>query len=241
MPRNYNRETSFRFKRFDVVNRLSAMKVGTDGVLLGAWVSVDGVETAIDAGCGTGLIALMVAQRGVSSITGVEIDPVAVEEARENVAASPWFEAIEVVRGDFAEWASSLGSPVDLIVCNPPFFTETLRSEDLRRAMARHEGSLGVETLLSVSTSVLSETGRLAMIIPAAREGEVAMLAARYGLFLNRLTRVSANMRKPPKRVLVELSRINRPVEVDALYLRDDSNGFSASYQKLTSEFYLNM
>lgn len=217
------------------------MKVGTDGVLLGAWVSVDGVLTAVDAGCGTGLIALMLAQRGVAHVDAVEIDSLAAEEARVNVAASPWAEAIEVSCGDFAEWVSALKKSVDLIVCNPPFFTETLRSDDLRRAMARHEGSLGVEPLMSVAASVLSDNGRLAMILPASREGEVALLAARSGLFLNRLTRVSANAHKPPKRVLVELSRLNRPLNVDTLRLRDESGGFSDSYRRLTSEFYLTM
>lgn len=241
MPRNPDRETSFRFKRFEVVNRLSAMKVGTDGVLLGAWVSVDGVATAVDAGCGSGLIALMLAQRGVPSIVGVEIDALAFEEANINVAASPWAATVKVVCADFGKWVSEMDGPVDLIVCNPPFFTETLRSEDSRRAMARHEGSLGVGVLMSVAASVLSEKGCLAMIVPASREGEVAMLAARHGMFLNRLTRVSANAHKPPKRILVELSRCNGPMNLDTLYMRDQSGEFSHSYKLLTSEFYLNM
>lgn len=241
MPRNPSRESIFHFKRFDIVNRRSAMKVGTDGVLLGAWVGVGGVSTAVDAGCGTGLIALMLAQRGVGRVTAVDIDLVAVEEASYNVAASPWPDAVELVCADFVDWAGSRASSVDLVVCNPPFFTETLQSGDNRRAAARHEGSLGVEPLIAASAAILNEHGRLAFIAPAVRENEIAMLSAHYGFYMNRLTRVVSKIGKPPKRVLVELSRLNRPAAVDILYINDVKSGFSESYRKLTSDFYLNI
>lgn len=240
MPRNPNRESTFRFKRFDIVNRYSAMKVGTDGVLLGAWVSVDGADYAVDAGCGTGLIALMLAQRGIGSIDAIDIDPVAVDEASFNVAASPWPEAVRLFCSDFVDWVASVPASVDLVVCNPPFFTETLRSGDDSRAVARHEGTLGIASLLSASVAVLNERGRVALVAPASREGEIAMLAARNGLYINRLTRVVSKMGKPPKRVLVELSRSNRSAAIDTLYITDDKSKFSETYRELTSKFYLN-
>lgn len=241
MPRNPSRESTFHFKRFDIVNRHSAMKVGTDGVLLGAWVGVDGVSTAVDAGCGTGLIALMLTQRGVRRVTAVDIDPLAVDEASFNVAASPWPDAVELICADFVDWAASRAASVDLVVCNPPFFTETLQSGDTRRAVARHEGSLGVGSLIAASAAILNEHGRLAFVAPAARENEIAMLAAHYGFYMNRLTRVVAKTGKPPKRVLVELSHLNRPAAVDILYINDGTSGFSEPYRKLTSDFYLNI
>lgn len=241
MPRNPLRESTFRFKRFDIVNCDSAMKVGTDGVLLGAWVSVDGVARAVDAGCGTGLIALMLAQRGVGSVDGVDIDSVAVREASLNVAASPWPDAVGLYCADFVDWVSSGADSVDLVVCNPPFFTETLRSGDDRRAVARHEGSLGIASLMSASVMVLNERGRLALVAPASRESEIALLAAGAGLYINRLTRVVSKVGKPPKRVLVELSRFNRAAAIDTLYIYDETSKFSERYRKLTSDFYLNI
>lgn len=241
MPRNPLRESTFRFKRFDIVNRDSAMKVGTDGVLLGAWVSVDGVARAVDAGCGTGLIALMLAQRGVGSVDAVDIDSVAVREASLNVAASPWPDAVGLYCADFVDWVASGADSVDLVVCNPPFFTETLRSGDDRRAVARHEGSLGIASLMSASVMVLNERGRLALVAPASRESEIALLAAGAGLYINRLTRVVSKMGKPPKRVLVELSRFNRAAAIDTLYICDETSKFSERYRELTSDFYLNI
>lgn len=241
MPRNPDRETTFHFKRFDVVNRHSAMKVGTDGVLLGAWAGVAGVRSAVDAGCGTGLIALMLAQRGVVDITAVDIDPVAVDEASANVAASPWPEAVTLWHGDFIDWAAAHPLSVDLVVCNPPFFTETLRSGDNRRAAARHEGTLGIASLLEASATVLNERGRVALVSPASRENEIAMLAAVSRLYINRLSRVASRPGKPPKRLVVELSRSNIPAVIETLYINDNTSDFSDAYCRLVSDFYLNM
>lgn len=217
------------------------MKVGTDGVLLGAWAGVDGVSTAVDAGCGTGLIALMLAQRGVGRIAAVDIDRVAVDEAAANVAASPWPDAVELHCADFIDWAAQRPGTVDLVVCNPPFFTETLQSADSRRAAARHEGSLGVSSLLKASATILNERGRVALVAPASREGEIALLAAQSGLSVNRLARVASKPGKPPKRVLAELSRSIGPTEVTTIFITDETGGVGEEYRRLTTDFYLNI
>lgn len=241
MARNPDRETTFRFKRFLIANRHSAMKVGTDGVLLGAWASVAGVKTAVDVGCGTGLIALMLAQRGVGDVVGVEIDEVAAREAQCNVNSSPWPSNVKIVNCDFVDWMPSCGMAADLMVCNPPFFTEKLHSEDSRRALARHEGSLGVSSLMKHSENILSPDGRLAFISPASRENEIVMEGVAHGLYVNRLARISACPGKPVKRILVEMMRRNAPIEVESIYLRDSNDEFSDRYKELVSDFYLNI
>ncbi len=240
MPRNPDRETTFRFKRFEVTNQKSAMKVGTDGVLLGAWVNAEGCATAIDIGCGTGLIALMLAQKGVSDVTGIEVDETSADEARLNVASSPWPGNVRIVTADFNRWWRDNGTKADLIVSNPPFFNEALQSPDARRASARHEESLPLGGLIEAIAHLLNPEGRAAIVLPASREGELNMLAASSRLFIGRLTRVATTPAKQPKRILAELRHAPCPTAIDSLTIHDGAGGYSDSYRRLTAEFYMN-
>lgn len=237
-----SRSEIFRFKQFEVSNKLSAMKVNTDGVVLGAWCEVsDGADVAWDIGCGTGVIALMLAQRSNMHVYAVDIDAGAVAETSVNIRNSPWPNRIEAVKGDFADIYSLLPRP-DLIVSNPPYFTETkhsLVSPQRRKGCARHEGSLSYERLISVAAEVLSASGRLAMISPADRASEIEMSASMHRLYVQRMVGLSARDGMPCSRILWELGREMTVAERSFLSIRDTDNSYTPEYSELVKDFYL--
>ena len=255
--RNPDRETVFKFKQFEVINRRSAMKVGTDGVLLGAWcgtsrhisedtdiLEIDTVKSILDIGCGTGVISLMLAQRFPNAlITGVEIDPLAAGEARENFGASPWPDRLKIVEGDFkTHYGKSLETRFDLIVSNPPFFTNGQLSPDDARLAARHENSLTLDSLLATSARIISENGSLCLVLPADREENLKYLAIVNRLHIKRLVKVSTVSHKPPRRLLAELVRqsVNHSqTRYSTIDIHGKDGDFSQEYTNLLKNFYL--
>ncbi|MDE6282394.1 MAG: methyltransferase [Muribaculaceae bacterium] len=252
--RNPGRETCFRFKQFDVVNCRSAMKVGTDGVLLGAWCRIPDrgdKNTAklrvLDVGCGTGLIALMIAQRcETAMIEAIEIDTDAAAEASENFVASRWSDRLRLTNGDFIEiWPKIKPESIDLMVSNPPFFTNGEHAPDALRDTARHESALTLDSLLEVACNLLTSHGILSLILPAEREEEVIYKGTLNGLTLTRLTRVTTVSRKPPRRILAELSRSDHSscdqCVTEHLSLTDGDGAFTPQYYSLVKDFYLKL
>lgn len=230
---------SFRFKQFTVKHDRCAMKVGTDGVLLGSWTQVNGARTALDVGCGTGLIALMLAQRNNNlKIVGIDIDDNAVEQARENVSASPWREQIKIEKHDFNEGFQS-GEPFDLIVSNPPFYTEDTTCPDDSRQKARHAMSLPIEAIMEQTSQLLTQEGILSLIVPYSAATDVIGTAVMNNLYLSRRTDVRTTPMKPAKRTLLEFSRKTQPTVYDILTLRDKEGNTSIEYRALTEDFYL--
>ena len=214
------------------------MKVGTDGVLLGAWAPVEGARTALDVGTGTGLIALQLAQRNLSlRVTAVEVDADAAAQAAENVSCSPWAERIEVVCADFRDFQSAGG--FDLIVSNPPYFVDALPCPDLQRNTARHAGSLNYGLLFRRSARLLGEGGAVSIVVPAEVERQTEEAAWVQGLCPRRRTRVFTKAGKPARRVLLSFSRRPGPVDEDALYIHRPDGSYSDDYRRLTGEFYL--
>lgn len=199
---------AFRFKRFTIRQQRSAMKVGTDGVLLGAWAGVRPSDRRIlDIGTGTGLIAVMLAQRTTEArITGVDIDDVA--EARENGDASPWGDRLQFVQQPIQQFRPA--ERYDLIVSNPPFYVDSLTSPDRGRTTARHTVHLAYGELLEAVVRLLAPGGRFAVVLPAP-EGERFRRLAAANLRLQRLTTVRTTPRRPVKRVLMEFSLISAP------------------------------
>ena len=157
MSNNY-----FSFRQFTIHQDQCAMKVGTDGVLLGAWVNVENAQRILDVGTGTGLIALMCAQRSESVIDAVEVDRAASEQAAVNCSASPWKDRITVVHDSFQHFAESTAYRYDLIVSNPPFFKNSLKPKGLARSLARHDDRLSYESLLYYTVKILEPGGTLA-------------------------------------------------------------------------------
>ena len=215
-----------------------AMKVGTDGVLLGSWVCPEG-HKALDIGCGTGLIALMLAQRNNNlSIIGIDIDDDAVGQAKENIRNSPWKDRIEIIKHDFNERFQTT-EPFDLIVSTPPFYKENTRCPDEARDKARHMASLPISVLMGNSSQLLSPQGRLAVIVPYSAASDTISEAAMAGLYLTRRTDVKTTPRKTVMRVLMEFSRLAQPSTKSELLLRDETGEWSKEYKILTKDFYL--
>ncbi len=218
------------------------MKVGTDGVLLGCWTHIpaSGFATIIDAGCGCGLLALMMAQRtSWANITGVDIDPGAVADAHDNVASSPWSDRVKILEGDVLGCKPEVVHPL-LIISNPPFFTETLRSPDGERALARHGDTFGVRDLIEWSAGLMTEDDdRLAFIAPADRDAEIDYHLAIARLNPLRRCSVSSREGRKPIRTLWETGRAPLPCIKSQLDIRDTTNTLTQEYIALTSAFYL--
>ncbi len=228
----------FRFKQFTVKHERCAMKVGTDGVLLGAWADVRGASRALDIGTGTGLIALMMAQRAPQcAIDGVDIDTDAVAQARENVTDSPWRERIAVWQADIRNMDCEVR--YDAIVSNPPFFVENVQSPDGRRNAARHVSSLGFGELLDAVERMLTAEGTFSVVLPSDVYDDFVTLAAVRHLYVYRCTWVYTKPSATPKRVLVEFGREIRAWFADKLFIMDTPPSYSKEYQDLTRDFYL--
>lgn len=164
----------FQFKQFTVRHDKCAMKVGTDGVLLGAWAPVQNAKYILDVGAGSGLISLQLAQRNPwASITSIEIDPAAAAQAKENIQSSPWSDRMEVICSDFRDYHAE--NKFDLIVSNPPYFVDALKCPDNQRCMARHTSELNYELLFGHSTHLLSEQGIISVIIPSEVEKQLSI------------------------------------------------------------------
>ena len=231
----------FRFKQFEVCHGGCAMKVGTDGVLLGAWCRVYGVKSKVlDAGTGSGLIALMLAQRFADAqIDAIDIDPAAINQAEENFARSPWHNRLICKQIALQDLAQS-GCLYDAIVSNPPYFINSLKNPNIQRQTARHTDTLSYEELLNASKILLQENGSLSLILPAEAEEDILTLAAKTGFFPTRLVHVYSKPGKPVKRLLIELrKRKGLPCEQSQFYIESDSSPRSDEYTALTKDFYL--
>jgi tRNA1Val (adenine37-N6)-methyltransferase len=235
------RNNYFQFKQFRIIQEMSAMKVGTDGVLLGAWVNLNKARRILDVGTGTGLIALMMAQRLAEQITGIELDKNAADEAAQNCADSPWSNRITIINLPFQNYSETASPGFDLIISNPPFFVNNQKSKNNRLAIAKHNDLLPFSDLIEGSIRLLDQNGRLAIILPVAPAQTFIELAARDGLYLNRLTEVRPNSQKQVHRYLMEFDKNKTAPIKDCLYIhRDDIVDFTPEYKKLTGEFYLN-
>ena len=235
------RNNYFQFKQFKIIQEKAAMKVGTDGVLLGSWVNVSGAKSILDVGTGTGVIALMLAQRSEAQITGIEIEKMAAEEAAENAFRSPWDSRISIKNMSFQQFTVNTNQTFNLIVSNPPFFINNQKSKNSNLAIAKHNDLLPFSEMLSGSLKLLAENGRLALILPVEPAKIFIELAQKHRLFLNRLTRVKPNSKKEVHRYLMEFSKIETELETDELTIhKDDGSDFTSRYKNLTREFYLN-
>ncbi len=228
----------FTFKQFEINHEGCAMKVGTDGVLLGAWCECGSAQRIADIGTGTGLIALMCAQRNPSAtIDAIEIDHSAAECARENVARSAWGDHIRVIETAIQDYTTE--ERYDLIVSNPPYFSETLQSPDASRAVARHNCSLPHRDLIDAAKRLLTDKGRMALILPSDEARRFAMQAVVAGLYLCRRCEVVTKRGATPKRTMSEWSLSACETEHQQLILAADDGQRSEEYKHLTEEFYL--
>jgi len=237
----------FRFKQFAVWHDRCAMKVGTDGVLLGAWCPLpENTATLriLDVGTGSGLIALMLAQRCATEqrcfqTDAIDIDSSSAGQAADNFNRSPWANCMKVACSSLQDWNSE---PYHLIVSNPPYFVDSLKNPDENRHLARHTDTLSYADLLANAWRLLEQNGQLTVILPADAEADFLQLAHRTGFSLTRLTRVFSKPGKPqPIRMLAALSKTQKSYDeiVDNLYIEGDASPRSDQYASLTRDFYL--
>ena len=227
----------FRFKQFNVEQERCPMKVGTDGVLLGAWFPISQGSNVLDIGTGTGLVALMAAQRGAAHVTAVDIDPDAAWQAGRNAAASVWADRVEVVCRDIAEFDTTVR--FDRIVCNPPFFRDSLRSPDAGRNRARHNDMLSFETLTMRAASLLADDGLFCLVLPYDAVEVFIRCAAAAGLDLCRRTDVLTAPGKTPKRSLVAFGKNRAVLDTDVLQMCGPDGKETPQYVELVKDFYL--
>jgi tRNA1Val (adenine37-N6)-methyltransferase len=236
--------SKFSFKQFYVEQDRCAMKVGTDGVLLGAWCPIDNNPFSIlDIGTGTGIIALMLAQRShADQIDALEIDEDAYEQAVENFENSPWSDRLFCFHAGLDEFVDEPEDEYDLIISNPPFYSENYKTENSQRDLARFQNAMPFEDLIEAADLLLSENGTFAVIIPFKEEERFIDLCAKVELYPVKITRVKGTHSTPIVRSLLAFKRYELAVlTADELVIETSRHVYTDEYINLTKEFYLKM
>ncbi len=230
---------NFRFKQFTIWHDKTAMKVGTDGVLLGAWVNCNNSKNILDIGTGTGLIAIMLAQKTNSKITAIDLDTDAYLQAKENIELCEWKNRISSENISFQEFYQNQKSKFDLIVCNPPFFENSLKPQNKKREIARHTNSLPFENLIEGVSKIISDKGFFSVILPVELEQKFNNLCEQNLLFCVRETIVKPNYDKKAKRILLEFSKTKTEKIANILTIEKERHNYTNEYKKITNSFYL--
>lgn len=233
----------FVFKEFSVDQDRCAMKIGTDGVLLGAWTSINhNPFSVLDIGAGTGILALMLAQRShAETIEAIEIDDAAFEQAAENFEDSPWGDRLFCYHAGFNEFVEEIDDKYDLIVSNPPFYSENYKTDNPQRDLARFTDALPFEHLLHGTAKLLDDNGKASFIIPYSEEEKFITLAEKTDLFPNRITRVKGSNTSEIKRSLLEFSFTKTTIDSSELIIETGRHQYTEDYINLTKDFYLKM
>ena len=234
----------FKFKQFTIQQDRCAMKIGTDGVLLGAWTPIENNPFSIlDIGAGTGIIALMLAQRSnAKQIDALEIDEEAYEQSVDNFENSPWSDRLFCFHAGLDEFVEEPEDEYDLIVSNPPFYKEDYKSENEQRDLARFADAMPFEDLIEAADLLLSENGIFSVIIPFKEEDSLLALAKEYELYPMKITRVKGTPTAEIKRSLLAFSRKeNLDFPVDELIIETARHIYTPEYIELTNGFYLKM
>ena len=233
----------FQFKKFTVNQDRCAMKIGTDGVLLGAWCPIENNPfSVLDIGAGTGILSLMLAQRSnAEQIDAIEIDENAFEQCVENFESSPWSNRLFCFHAGLDEFIDEPEDEYDIIISNPPFYTEDYKTEDEQRDLARFADAMPFEDLVEAANLLLSENGIFAVIIPHKEEETFIALAKEWDLFPFKITRVKGTPTTEIKRSLLAFSRIRKKTEIDELIIETARHQYTEEYISLTKDFYLKM
>ncbi len=236
----------FYFKEFTIDQDKTAMKVGTDAVLLGAWCSLETCpDTILDVGSGTGLVSLMLAQRSdAETIDAVEIDPNAYEQSVANFEKSDWSDRLFCYHSSFQDFSEEMkeeDEEYDLIISNPPFYNDNFETNDTSRNTARFTSALSFKELLESTSKILSDSGVFTIIIPFKEQTVFVSLAAKYRLFLNRVCSVRGTENSEIKRSMLEFSFYQKEVEETTLVIEKARHKYTHEYINLTKDFYLKM
>jgi len=233
--------TPFRFKQFVIEQDVCPMKVGTDGILLGAWANVKDAQTALDIGTGTGLIAIMLGQRNEKvNIHAVEIDEVACEQAKKNMKAAPWSNRLKAFSSSIQDFTQSATQKYDLIVSNPPFFSGGTFSDNQDRNRVRHTIKMPHGDLLIAVRQLLTNDGKFSVILPFIEGLRFIEIAKTYHLSCTRKTEVFPKKDKSVERLLLQFEKNEKALEEDQLVIQvDGANDWTPAFKALTEDFYL--
>ena len=233
----------FRFKEFTVNQDQCAMKIGTDAVLLGAWTSLKhNPHSVLDIGAGTGVLSLMMAQRiQAETIEAIEIDDDAFEQCTENFENSPWADRLFCYHASLLEFVEEIDDNYDLIICNPPFYSEDYKTDSKARDQARFNDAMPFEHLIYAVANLLSEDGIFSVVIPHKEESNFIELAAKVDLFPNRILQVKGHADSEIKRSLIEFSFGESHLQTSELIIETSRHQYTEDYVALTKDFYLKM
>ncbi len=232
--------TNFKFKKFSVSDDSSAMKIGTDAVLLGAWTDVSNANKILDIGSGSGIIAMMLAQRTKAKIEGVEIDEKSYLQAEKNVENSNWQNRIKFFHKSFQEFYKNTKTKYDLIVSNPPYFSNSLKTPIQSRTIARHNDLLSYEEIIIGVKKILKQDGKFYLILPATESKIFIDRALIESLYCSEMLLVKDKNDKPIKRILMKFELLRHSQnKKDELIIRNNDGSFTQEYKNLTSDFYL--
>lgn len=234
-------ENTFRFQQFTIHQDKCAMKVGTDAVLLGSWVRPGSADRILDIGTGTGLIALMLAQKSAADIDAIDIDEGAFLQAKENFRISPWFYRLYIHQESLQEFVEKCEKKYELIVSNPPYFHHASKPAGASRSTARHNETLPFCDLIDGVKKLLSPDGVFAVILPFKEGMEFLDLAQSRGLFCHRLARVKTVADKPEKRLLMEFNHYFGLLIEEEIVIQEDDHSFSRQYIELTKDYYIHL
>lgn len=229
--------STFQFKHFSIKQAVSAMKVGTDAMLLGSMAGSSDPSQVLDVGTGTGVIALMMAQRfDQARVDAVEIDSAAFEEAKGNVETSIFKHRMNIIRSDFLEFSTT--KKYDLIVSNPPYFMNSLKNSDRSKTLARHADDLSAHQFLTKSFELLENGGQVQVIIPFDLVPSWESAGLESGLFINHIVEVKGKPSTEVNRAILTFGRESRERTEDLFTVRNNDNTYSEEYIELTSEFH---
>jgi len=233
---------NFQFKQFSITDENSAMKVGTDAVLLGTWTDLSNSKKILDVGTGSGVIALMLAQRSEARITAIDIHSESIRDASENIRNSPWHNRLSVLHTSLQNYVKTSKTQFDLIISNPPFFSNSLKSESENNKLSKHDKELTHEELLSGASKLLDSKGRFCVILPASEAENFKVLALIENLYCSKELEIIPKNNKKPNRLILEFTFI-RPKKKSKtdLCIRNSDDSYTEQYIDLTKEFYLNL
>lgn len=231
----------FRFKQFAVHQSRSAMKVGTDGVLLGAWANGAGAQNMLDVGSGSGLIALMMAQRFQNAeIDAVEMEEEAYEQSLINFSNAPFPKKIQGFHASLQEWLRFSKRTYDLMICNPPYFYKGFPVENEKRKLSRDAAYLQPDLLIKAFINLAGKNGLLSMILPADEGEKFISTAQASEIFCIRKTIVYSKPDRPPIRLLLEFSKLHMEMHFGELIIENNGpHNYTEAYKSLTKDFYL--
>ena len=236
------KKNSFEFKQFSINQENCAMKIGTDGVLLGAWFDASNADNILDIGTGTGVIAIMAGQRNQNAkVHAVEIEEKAFGQAQQNMQAAKWNDRLEVFHNSIQDYCKSCKDKYDVILSNPPFFSGGTLSANNERNDFRHTVKLPNGDLLRAAQALLSPTGKFCVILPFMEGLRFKERAASYKLFCTRMTKVKSVADGRTERVLLQFELTDKPIVEDKLTIAAKEREFTDEYVNLTKDFYLKM